>query len=171
MTAMRRWGVALVLGGIALSALFVVGIVTTRPEDGVNIGAGFLFMLAVPATVTGVVLLVVAGRRRAAMALGGPTSSGPVARPGSTRAGWSLALGILGILVAFFPFAATITISAAVIVTDTAASVAAIVLGRAVRREPTGATGVALAGLITGIIGLVFAVLQVISLILESTIG
>jgi hypothetical protein len=172
MSTMRRWAVGLLLGAIALWVLVVVAVVTTRPEDGANIGAGFLLLLAVPVTVTGVVLLLVAARRGMPETPGvaAPDLTG-VARPGSAQAAWSLALGILGILVGIFGVGPTATGSVAITLVGVAVSGTAVLLASAVRHRAATPPRVALGGLVTGIIGLVFAALTVVGLVLDATIG
>jgi hypothetical protein len=167
---MRRWAVGLLLGAGALWVVIVIAVLTTRPEDGANIGAGLLFMLALPATVTGVVLLAVAARQGTPKLAAPPGLIG-VARPGTAQAGWSLALGILGILMGMLGVGPTVITSVAINVVGVGVSVSAVALARAVRSREATPAGVALGGLVTGIIGLVFAALSVAGLILDATIG
>ena len=94
-----------------------------------------------------------------------------VARPGSAQGAWSLALGILGILVGIFGVGPTVTSSVAITLVGVAVSGTAVVLASAVRHGAATAPRVALGGLDTGIIGLVFAALTVVGLILNATIG
>lgn len=171
MSAMRRWAVALLVAGVAMGVLFVVAVVTTSPEDGANIGAGFLVTLAVPAVVTGLVLLTASARQPKPSVVSTDFPGLAVgAGPGSAQAGWSLALGILGILIGIVGVGPTLSISVVITVVGVAVSVTAIMLGRALRRQ-AAAPGGALGGLITGIIGLAFEVLKVVGLVLVATIG
>lgn len=114
----RRWGIGLTVVAALLWVVIVVAVITTRPEDGANIGAGMLFFLAVPCTITGVALLAADRRAGQEPAPGipapGSSSGGAAARQptGSDTqnnpvASWALALGIVGVVLSLAPIGAT----------------------------------------------------------------
>lgn len=103
-SATRVWGSVLVVTALACWLSIVVAVATANPTDGANIGAGMLFLLAVPCTVAGAVLLTVDWRTRprasrevsrsgvasdAAHTYGMPSRKNPVAS-------WALGAGIVG---------------------------------------------------------------------------
>src|SRR5688500_8205666 len=111
MSGMRKAGFWVLGVAAVLWVVVVVATVTTSVDEGANIGAGMLFLLALPCTVTGVVLIG-AGSRPSPQPWGAPPGSphpggtllaAPIApvvpsASGSDPAGWGLALGIAGIL-------------------------------------------------------------------------
>jgi hypothetical protein len=114
MSALRTWGVALLAVAGVLWAVVVGAVFLTPVEEGANTGAGMLFLLAVPCTVTGLSLLL-AGRHGPSPAPwaappgfpqpGGTLLAEPVAAPayGNAPAGWGLALAICGFLLVWMP--------------------------------------------------------------------
>jgi hypothetical protein len=58
----RRWGIGLTAVAVLLWLVIVAAVVTAAPEDGANIGAGLLFLLAIPCTVAGATLLITTRR-------------------------------------------------------------------------------------------------------------
>ena len=60
MNSTRRVGLGLAAVATALWIVIVVAVFTTRPEDGVNIGAALLAMVAVPMSLAASVTLLIA---------------------------------------------------------------------------------------------------------------
>jgi hypothetical protein len=73
----RKVGLVLAAAATSLWAVVVVGFLTTRPEDGVNIGAAMLALLALPLSVGATITLIVSGRDDARR---GMTDEHPMAR-------------------------------------------------------------------------------------------
>jgi hypothetical protein len=158
----RRWGIVLLVAGALCWAGFAVGLATTRPEDGANIGAGFLLELAVPATAVGIALVAKARGQVDPATAGGPAAGA------SVRAGWALALAVVPVVGELVPTDATAA-GAAVSVTLAAVAVAAVGLARAARRR--AASGLATAALVTGWAGVVLAVLGLAGTLLEAALS
>lgn len=165
----RRWGIGLTAAAGALWVLIVVAAVTASPEDGANIGAGMLFLLATPCTVTGVTLLLTSRRAgQPPMAVrSDPASSPPSAvatqatgRGAQTNgiASWALVLGIVGVVLNFAPIGATevaywFGVAVAVAICSLAVALGCLGLRRAQARGGVNRS-LALAGVIVGATGL-----------------
>jgi hypothetical protein len=171
MTGMRKAGLWILGVAAALWLVLTIAVAMTPADEGANIGAGMLFMLAVPCTVTGVVLIA-AGRSRPAPQQwaapagspypGGTLLAAPVAPPvfapayGNAPSGWGLALGIAGFLLSWM---APIGISEAAYFLGVAVSVAISLAGAAlgfvglrhVRSGRATSRGLALAAAIVGL--------------------
>lgn len=149
--------------------VIVVAVVTTAPEDGANIGAGLLFLLAVPCTITGATLLITS-RRGGQLPMAGrsdPASSpaSEMAMPATGRgaqtngiASWALVLGIIGVILVFTPIGASEVaywtgVAVAVVVCSLAVALGWLGLRRARTRGGVD-RGLALAGTIVGATGL-----------------
>ena len=107
-----RLGVGLTAMAVLLWGVVVVALVTARPEDGANIGAGLLFILAVPCTVTGVALLIAnrpAGQRSAPeppppdMSSSSPAETSGSDMQNNSVASWALRFAIFGVALALAP--------------------------------------------------------------------
>jgi hypothetical protein len=73
----RKLGLVLAAVATALWAVVVVGFLATGPEDGVNIGAALLALLALPLSIGATITLIVSGGDDARR---GMTDEHPVAR-------------------------------------------------------------------------------------------
>jgi hypothetical protein len=149
----RRWGVALTAVAVAMWAVIVAAIVTTAPDEGANFGAGMVFLLAVPCTVTG--LGLIAGSRRP---LPPPVGARPYRAaapevPGNSAVAWSLVVGVAGLLLGFVPLTDSELPYAVQAVATLLAGLVAVVLGglalRRARRRGAS-TLLALTGTIVG---------------------
>jgi hypothetical protein len=147
----RRWGVALTAAAVAMWAVIVAAILSTTPDEGASTGAGLVFLLAVPCTVTG--LALIAGSRRP---LPPPSRIRPAPSPEvsvKTATSWSLGLGIVGLLLGYVPFTgAEPTVAVQAAATLLAGGAAVVLGGLALRgaRRHGASTGLALAGTIVG---------------------
>ena len=161
-----------------LWAAIVLAVVTTAPEDGANIGAGLLFLIAVPCTVTAVALRLVSRRRQPSAVGPHPSPAGGalatqsvVTTVGSNPiASWALAVGIIGLALAFTPIAGTEAAYVAGVAVSSVLCLGAVVLGWLGRRRAAarhGAnSGLALAGIIVGASGLGVQGLVILELVL-----
>jgi hypothetical protein len=180
MSGMRKAGVWTLGVAAILWVVIVLAIVMTPADAGANIGAGMLFLLAVPCTVAGVVLVAAGGSRPSPQPWVAPPGStypsgtllaapvAPVAPPtaGNAPAGWGLALAIAGFLVSWVGFG----LSEAAFFTGVAVSVALGLAGaglgwlglRWVRTGRAGNRGLALSAVIVGLTSIVLDVPLVI---------
>jgi hypothetical protein len=67
-TAIQKWGVAVAAVAIVVWIVFAIAVVSTAPEDGANIGAGLLGMLAIALSIAAAVVLIVGTRSTLARA-------------------------------------------------------------------------------------------------------
>lgn len=165
----RRGGVGLTAMAVLLWLVIVVAVVTAAPEDGVNIGAGFLFFLAVPCTVAGATLLITTRQggqlpmsvqpdpalsTGSAMPMPATSSRAQSNRP----ARWALAFGIAGVVLVFTPIDATEVAYWTGVAVAVAVCLVAVVLGWLGLRRARAGGGVnreiALAGVVIGATGL-----------------
>ncbi|WNV77164.1 hypothetical protein [Geodermatophilus sp. DSM 44513] len=181
MDTARRWGIGLTAVAVLLWLVFVIAVVTTAPEDGANIGAGLLFLLAIPCTVAGATLLITT-RRGGHLPVSGQqdpalSPAGAMAVP-ATSAGtwsnqaalWALVVGIVGVVLVLTPIGATEVaywtgVAAAVVI-----CLVAVVLGWLGLRRARARGGVrwhlALAGVVLGATGLGWNLFRIPELIL-----
>jgi hypothetical protein len=170
MNGTRKAGLWTLGAAAVLWVVVVLAVVLTPVDEGANIGAGMLFMLAVPCTVIGSVLVSNGGARPQPQPWvapppppypGGTLLAAPVTSPPAppaapnTPAGWGLGLAITGFVVGWMPFG----LSEAAFFTGIAVSVALCLAGaalgwlglRRVRSGRAGNRGLALAAVIVGL--------------------
>jgi hypothetical protein len=180
MSSTRKWGVGLLVGSVALWLAVVVAVVLTPVDEGANIGAGMLFMLAVPCTVTGLALFLTGrpGRQQAPWGPapaqyphpGGTLLAAPVAPPfvGNGPAGWGLGLAITGFVLSWTPIGSETAYFVIVLVAAALGLAGAGLGGVGLRRVGEGRAGrreLALAAVIVGLAGAglqVFVVLEAV---------